>query len=216
MPDAGFAEALLSLVTAPERAAAAVGDLLEDVPRRGRKWFWLSVIRAVAATVWRDMLSTPFSIAAAAVAGWLGFMLVALLFDLVSQVGLRLIWAIGYVLAHHTGLELIVDALRVRIDWAPMPPALTHNVQWIAVAMWAPFYTGRLVARQWRRRALAFTAIQTIVWGLLIGVVPFVSLFGSRVTVAALPILESFLLIGVIRERWSQVLAEANNHPRGG
>lgn len=44
MVEAALAEALLSLFTARERAAAVAGDLVEEAPRRGRVWFCVSLL----------------------------------------------------------------------------------------------------------------------------------------------------------------------------
>jgi hypothetical protein len=55
MPSAIAAECILALVAAPERAASTVGDLLEERSRRGRLWFWSSVLRTAASYVWQDL-----------------------------------------------------------------------------------------------------------------------------------------------------------------
>ena len=49
MPDARFAQKLLALVTPPERAESAVGDLLEQSESRGEFWFWRSVLQLTVA-----------------------------------------------------------------------------------------------------------------------------------------------------------------------
>ena len=79
MPDDRLAELLLSIVASPQRASAMIGDLLEDVPRRGTTWFWLSTVRAAVGCVWRDLTAAPLRMAAAAVVGWFGYMLLVML-----------------------------------------------------------------------------------------------------------------------------------------
>src|ERR1700722_10834142 len=57
MHSAHFAESFLSLVTAPERAAAMVGDFTES--SRGAFWFWSSVLRAGFSLLWKDVAASP-------------------------------------------------------------------------------------------------------------------------------------------------------------
>jgi hypothetical protein len=54
MRNADFAEWMLSQVSSRERAAATVGDLLEEISRRGVSWFWVSVAQTVWSLVWRE------------------------------------------------------------------------------------------------------------------------------------------------------------------
>lgn len=56
MRNAFFAEWLIARFTGRERAAAAVGDLLELVPERGPLWFWSGVAGIVLAVTWRRLL----------------------------------------------------------------------------------------------------------------------------------------------------------------
>jgi len=57
MRSARVAEWILSLVTTPERAAATVGDLIENVDSRGR--FWLGVLRTALSLLWSDVAADP-------------------------------------------------------------------------------------------------------------------------------------------------------------
>lgn len=52
MRKAAFAQRVLAIATTPDRAAAVVGDLLEEEPSHGRHWFWLTVARTALAFVW--------------------------------------------------------------------------------------------------------------------------------------------------------------------
>ena len=54
-----IAEWLLSQVVASERAASTVGDLMEEVPARGRFWFWSCVARTVSSSAVRDFRAIP-------------------------------------------------------------------------------------------------------------------------------------------------------------
>ncbi len=53
------AEWILSLVIAPGRAAAAIGDLQEERSERGRLWFWWSVLGTAASHLWQDLRLHP-------------------------------------------------------------------------------------------------------------------------------------------------------------
>ena len=59
-----FAEHLLSLVAPPERAASAVGDLMEEAGERGLVWFWSSLTRLWLSMLGRDLVRTPLAMAA--------------------------------------------------------------------------------------------------------------------------------------------------------
>src|SRR5579862_9557472 len=52
MHSAQIAEWILSLVTTPERAAATVGDLMENASSQGR--FWFGVLRTAVSLLWRE------------------------------------------------------------------------------------------------------------------------------------------------------------------
>lgn len=56
MRDTTRAEALLSLFTSPDCAAAIAGDLTEERPHRGSTWFWQHVLRTTLA-LWRSALT---------------------------------------------------------------------------------------------------------------------------------------------------------------
>jgi hypothetical protein len=52
MRSARFAQWILALVTTYDRAAATVGDLMEDVQTRGALWFWASVVGTAFSIAW--------------------------------------------------------------------------------------------------------------------------------------------------------------------
>ena len=67
MRSARIAEGMLSLVTSEERAAAIVGDLVED----GAVGFWLRVVRTASSMLSRDVAADPVSMAGLAFRGLL-------------------------------------------------------------------------------------------------------------------------------------------------
>src|SRR6188472_1824938 len=54
-----IAEWILRLVTAPDRAATVVGDLIEESEHRGTIWFWWNVVLTAAAHVWTELRDRP-------------------------------------------------------------------------------------------------------------------------------------------------------------
>ena len=56
MRAASFAEKLLRAVLGKQRAAAAIGDLVEIGRSKGIVWFWLSVSGCLIRTLWRPVL----------------------------------------------------------------------------------------------------------------------------------------------------------------
>ena len=57
--NAQVAEWILSLVTSPDRAAATVGDLMEDIASRGSVWFWIGVLQTAFSIMWREVGANP-------------------------------------------------------------------------------------------------------------------------------------------------------------
>jgi hypothetical protein len=67
---ARFAQRILSLVTTPDRAAATVGDLMEE-PSRGRWRFWSGVSRTALSLLWDEIAAGPAHLAGLGVRGFL-------------------------------------------------------------------------------------------------------------------------------------------------
>jgi len=65
------AEFALSLVLPEDRAAAVVGDFLEEAGKRGGFWFWSSVVRTVASRVVNDFRERPFAMMGVGIVGFL-------------------------------------------------------------------------------------------------------------------------------------------------
>lgn len=57
MPNGALAEWVVGHFTDRDRAASAVGDLLELAPERGSLWFWTSIAGIVLAFNWRRLLA---------------------------------------------------------------------------------------------------------------------------------------------------------------
>ncbi len=80
MSEARAAEWLLRLAVSPRRAAAAVGDLLEQQPARGPFWFWRNVFGAVATQLWHDLSDAPLRMLWLAITGLLRAWLLTIAF----------------------------------------------------------------------------------------------------------------------------------------
>ena len=169
-----LAEGLLSLVAPADRAASAVGDLMEDRRARDGVWFWRSIARVACAMLARDLVRSPLIVAAAAVLGWFLYMVLSAFFALVGYVAVSLAWGLTYFFSHHTGAELLVSVLRIRIDWPPIPATATYAIQAIAFFAMAPFQLGRWSAPHWRGRELTLAMITLPIWLLMSTFVPFV------------------------------------------
>src|ERR1035438_7728602 len=71
MHNVGIAEWILSLVTAPERAATTAGDLAEEASTRGVVWVWWNVWRTAWSLLWCDLQRTPWRmVRLALLGGW--------------------------------------------------------------------------------------------------------------------------------------------------
>jgi hypothetical protein len=208
MRDDRLAEWILGLVATPDRASAAIGDLMEELPRHGRAWFWRATLRTAAGCVWRDLTSVPFRMAGAAFIGWFGYMLLALLLLLVGYVLEYAAWAALYLLAHHTGFELLRDVFRIRLEWQPLPQSVEVFSDGVVVIAIAPFYLGQIVAIEWEEKSIAFTVMLALVWSVLLTAFPFQGMFGDRVSLMMMPLIATFLFAGVVKMRRTQLATE--------
>jgi hypothetical protein len=71
VPNAAAAERMLTLVTTPDRAAATVGDLLEDDRAQRPVWFWAGVLETAYSIVWRKLCTSPGQMICLGFWGWL-------------------------------------------------------------------------------------------------------------------------------------------------
>jgi hypothetical protein len=196
-----LAETLLSLVGPVDRAASAVGDLMEETSRRGRVWFWRSVAQLWLRQLGRDLLVAPIAMAASSAAGWFVYMLVSLVLSFAAYVAVTIVWGVLYVLTHHTGFELVGDLLRIRFDWPPIPPWMLYAIQAAVMFAIAPFQVGRGSRHFWREHEVSLAVVILIVWTLMAQFVPFVGI-GIRARPSMVPVMVAFVLAGALFERF--------------
>jgi hypothetical protein len=195
-----LAEALLSMVAPPDRAASAVGDLAEEADARGAFWFWRSVARVALALLGRDLVSSAVAMAASAMFAWFLYMGVSLVFAFVGYVALTVAWGVAYVLTHQPGFELLADLLRVRLDWPPIPMQATYALQAVVFFAITPFCIGRGSAAYWRGHELGLVIVTMPIWLAMSVLVPFVGV-GVRTSPAMVPVLAGFVLVGMLSAR---------------
>lgn len=197
------AETLLSLVGSTARSRSLVGDLMEEA-RRGRLWFWQSVTRLWFAMLGRDLMRAPIAMAIYCAAGWFVYMLLSLAMAFGAYIVVTLAWGAAYVLANHTGLELLTDALRIRFDWPPIPGAATYAIEVAVLFAAAPFHIGRCSAFCWRGHEVSVAVVMLGIWSLMAAFVPLVGV-GITARPAMVPVMVMFVLAGALFERFRTV-----------
>jgi hypothetical protein len=175
MRDTTRAETLLSLFTSSDCAAAIAGDLTEDQPHRGSRWFWQQVLRTTLA-LWRSaMTDAPLTVLILAATGCL--LLVGPLFggvaalylvpgSPVSWIALPLFWWSGALwtgaslvrIAPRSGmtacatLALTAQALLIvfgaSVLWHEAPNLEVGRFYTIGLAATAPLLLGGAIARR--------------------------------------------------------------------
>jgi len=195
-----FAEGLLSLVAPADHAASTVGDLLEEADARGSLWFWQSVVRVAFSLLVRDLLAVPLTMVAASAFSWFLYMGLCPALGLGGYVVVTLLWGGAYVLAHHTGFELLADVLRLRFDWPPIPVWTTYAIQATVLFAIAPFQIGRSNAPYWRGHELSLVLIMLLIWSAMAVLVPIVGV-GIAATPRMMPVAMTFVLIGLLWAR---------------
>ena len=195
-----LAEILLSLVASSDRAASAVGDLMEESDARGRFWFWRSLARLWLSQLGRDLLTAPFTMAVSSAIAWFLYMGLSLVLAFTAYVAVTLVWGVAYVLTHHTGLELVTDVLRLRVAWPPIPDAATWTIQAAVLFAIAPFQIGRAIAPYWRGHELSLAIVMLVIWTTMAVFVPLVGV-GISASPAMMPLAVMFLLLGALAER---------------
>lgn len=91
-----IAEWILDLVTSRDRAASAVGDLVEEATPRGVVWFWSGVLRIAASLLWRSVAENPVRLAGVALIGLTVDVVASLLFAGLSGVAFFVAARIGH------------------------------------------------------------------------------------------------------------------------
>ena len=197
------AETLLSLVGSTARSRSLVGDLMEEAGR-GRVWFSQSVTRLWFAMLGRDLMRAPIAMAIYCAAGWFVYMLLSLAMAFGAYIVVTLAWGAAYVLANHTGLELLTNALRIRFDWPPIPGAATYAIEAVVLFAAAPFHIGRCSAFCWRGHEVSVVVVMLAIWSLMVTFVPLVG-FGIGVRPAMVPVMVMVVLAGALFERFRTV-----------
>jgi hypothetical protein len=195
-----LAEILLSLVASSDRAASTVGDLMEESDARGRLWFWRSLTRLWLSLLGRDLLAAPFAMAVSSAIAWFLYMGLSLVLAFAGYIVVTLGWGVGYVLTHHTGLELAADVLRLRFDWPPIPDLATWMIQAVVLFAIAPFQIGRASAPYWRGHELSLAIVMLVIWTAMAVFVPLVGV-GISASPAMMPVAVMFVLGGALVER---------------
>ncbi|MGH9646395.1 MAG: hypothetical protein ACRD4E_06215 [Bryobacteraceae bacterium] len=137
MHSARIAEWILSLVTTPEGASAAVGDLMEGRSIGGPFRFWLGILRTAFSMLWREFSDEPARMMSLAIRGLLlqfGFLFGSLL---IFVIGFGFLGGIIALLWHPTKAT----------DPLPFARAL-GTMMGIVFAIFAPFQVGRWMARR--------------------------------------------------------------------
>ena len=147
---ARLAEAIVSLVIAPDRSVAAVGDLVEGAGGRGRVWFWTSIAHIALSSAGRDLLTAPIAMAVSAALAWFPYMALCLALAFAGYVAATLAWGVAYFFTHQTGLELLTNVVRLLFDWTPLPAWRAMASRRSSSGRWRPF---RSVARRQCTRA---------------------------------------------------------------
>jgi hypothetical protein len=196
-----LAEALLSLVGPADRAASAIGDLIEEEGGRGRFWFWRSVMPLWLSLLWRDLRTAPLAMAVSGVAAWFVYMALSLVLAFLGYVAVTLVWGIAYLLMHHTGFELLADLFLIRFDWPPIPDWATYAIQAAVLFALAPFQIGRGSTHFWRGHEASLAMVLMVVWTAMAAFVPLVGI-GISARPTMVPLMVTFVLAGALFERF--------------
>ena len=213
MHSAHFAEWILSLVTTPERASSTVGDLLEDVQARGWNWFWLCVMRTAGSSLWQIFAKAPVSLVGQAILGWFYYLFSSLLLWFAAVIAAPVAWGLFYFFAHHTGLELLTNLLKIRIDWPDLPEGVMYWIEAAVVLMLSPFWVGRSMARSLPGREIVTWLLMALLWPAMAIYIPFTSRH-IRATLGTLPFILAAMLAGILWER--AALARPSDGPAPG
>jgi hypothetical protein len=203
-----LAETLLALVGPADRAASAIGDLMEEERRHGRVWFWRSVTRLWLGLLGRDVATAPFAMAVSCAIAWFFYMALSLVLAFAGYVAVTLVWGIAFALARHTGLELLTDVLLIRFDWSPLPAWAAYVIQAVVLFVIAPFQVGRGSSLFWRGHEVSLAVVMLIIWTAMAVFVPFV-VVGISARPPMVPVMVMFVLAGALFERF-RMLATKN------
>jgi hypothetical protein len=153
---------------------AVIGDLIESAEARSRWRFWRSVLGTAVSLIGTQIAGGGVALIGTALAGWFVYMAASLVLTVIFVTAGAAGWALMSLVAGHTGLELLLDAFRLRLPWPSHTSLLVFWMQ--ALGMWiaAPYLTIRVGARWWPGRELPLAVVCTSVWGVLATIVPLV------------------------------------------
>jgi hypothetical protein len=146
MFEAAFAQTLLSLFTARDRAESIIGDLTEDSRSRGRIWFFLQVSGTASALCLKSVVSAPWrslGLGTAAFVLWLAVYLA--LAGLTGMLGM---------------LQYYPGYLEMSLTTAP--PGFWVRV--VLVVVGANFLTGLILGRWSASSAMSSSAPLVVLW----------------------------------------------------
>jgi hypothetical protein len=205
MRNARLAEWILSLVTTSDRAASAVGDLMEDVAAGGALRFWASVSHLAISLLFRDLAANPARMAGLGALGLLiELLLIAvagLLIGLLTVAAMLLLWGLGLLDPQHLP-SWLSSAQSTQPDGLIGYAVLSGY----AIGVLVQFQVGRVLARKSPGRELAPCVAMTILGTAIGPVLEIVS--GGRVhfsildlTVSQIPFLVPLLAGAVVVRR---------------
>jgi len=146
------AEWMLSLVLTEDRAAAAIGDWMEESDARGSVWFWTCVFRTVGAHVWSEFVESPAEMV------WLG--LGGFGWNLLVVTGFMASIFLLTIMGHHGDIRYSHDWLWTNTAKNPASPP-QMELSWSVQLIWWFLYsarllqTGRWIARRTPGREIA-------------------------------------------------------------
>ena len=196
-----LAETLLSLVGPADRAASAIGDLIEEECERGRLRFWRTVMGLWLSLLWRDLRTAPLAMTVSCVAAWFFYMALSLVVAFIGYVAVTLVWGVAYLLMHHTGFELLTNVFQIHFEWPPIPDWAAYAIQAAALFAIAPFQIGRGSTHFWRGHEVSLALVLMIVWTAMAAFVPLVG-NGISARPSMVPLMVTFVLAGALFERF--------------
>lgn len=167
----------------------------------GRIQFWKAVAWLWLSMLGRDLARSPIAMAASSAIAWFVYMGLSLVLAFALYIIVALVWGVAYVLANHTGFELLADVLRIRFEWPPIPDGVTWVIQAVVLFAIAPFHIGRGGTNCWRGRELSAALVTLFVWTLMAVFVPLVGVGGIRAYPSMVPVMVMFVLAGALFER---------------
>jgi hypothetical protein len=140
MPDARIAESILALVTARDRAATTVGDLLEQSATYGNAWFWSRVFRTATSLLWRGFADNAARITGVALLGLVLDGVLGGLFAFLTGIAF-------FVVAYVTGNPGAANSVAAGDSDVAFAAGGAWSIWLVAPTLLASFWIGRLISR---------------------------------------------------------------------